>query len=788
MSQQKIMELYQPTPAGPDYDNIGTRQASGVMVDQRGMMRYGKGAQDAFMTRRLFEDYRLAQRPWAWQAQADYAFSQGAQWDRKDVDKLNEMGQKVAVRNVIHRALDQITSILTARKPAFRATAREDSDLRRAYIRSALLTWIWDQSQGQGLNSARDIYTYKAMGRAVMGVYVDPDMDMGKGEVLIESHDPIDVYPDPATQNPLWDDAGHIIVRRYLSAGQIKKRWPQVDVTRMAYDDNQEEDREYQQNLYRDKGQRLNIDEVDRQYDRMYNVLERYTKVKRLFFRLIDPMDPNGEELLSEMEMQKRVQDVAFVVETMNATQVVKDDVGVQHFEQIFQEMGGIMGPGSEEITVEYHLVQMPGIAGPDGQVGLAEPEMVQGPPISEYAIPESHTKLTRTFIKNILETGLLTYRKFMYDRVRVCGSVGSQDLYPAYDLPTCHYPIVPIQKSVTYTAYPISDVSLVRDAQERINKSLSLLLAYQANATNLKVVFPQDAIRNRERWEQEMTRPGTAFLDYERSGFGGDGKDIQFVHPAPMPAEVIGQIEMETHYINELMGAYPMSQGDPSDAPDTYRGTLQIDEYANRRIMAQMNDIYRAYSRAGQVALDLATDVYEPTKVIRIVNPNGDTEEMALQDWGYEISQIGNRIQNIYDVVVVAGSTLPSNRWALVDMYLELYQAGIVDIEAVLMKSELPDAHEIIERVSEYRRAMQALQEAQAMIEKYRKDIDTMEGELRHADRQVATQKFIAELHALSARITKMVESEEERKKMIEQHAKQLAQAKAMASVKKNT
>ena len=780
--------LYRPTAPGPDYDYIGqNRLASGSMRDMGGNLggRGPMGETDAAMTRRLWEDYQQAQTRWANQAINNYAFSQGIQWRAEDIDKLNEMNQKVAVRNVIHRALDQLVSIMTAKKPQFRATAREDSDLRRAHLRSMLLTWIWDQSEMCGLNQARDIYCYKAMGRGVMGVYVDAHKDMGKGEVLIESFDPLDVYPDPATQSPLWDDAAHIIVRRYMSAAQIKERWPHVNVGQLAYDDEVTTNQRYGfTEHYRDKEQILRIDEVDRQFDRMFNVLERYSRVKRPFFRLIDPRDAHGEELLSQMEMMERVQDVCFVVETMNGVEVVKDEIGVGHFEQIFKDMGGIMLEGATEARVEYHMVAMPPINTPNGPQPQ-EPEMMPGPPASEYAIPETHTTLTRTFIAELLKTQLLTYVQFEYDRVRVSASVGSQDLYPAYDLPTSHYPIVPIQKAITYTAYPVSDVSLVRDAQERINKSLSLMLSYMANATNVKIIYPEGSIRSRKRWEEELPRPGTAMLPYDRQTIGTSGNDIQIVHPAPLPGDLLQEIHMETAYINDMMGAYPMSQGDPQDAPDTYRGTLQIDEYAGRRILAQLNDVYRAYSRAGQVALDLAADVYEPSKVIQVVAPNGDTEEASLDDWSVEAVGFKKKITNIYDVKIVANSTMPSNRWALVEAYKELYSLGIVDMEAVLRKSDIPDAEQIIERMSENRRLMQMVEEMREVIDRNTKEMATMEGELKHADRQVAVQKFIAELHALSARLTKQVETHEERVKMIEQHARDLAKAKAQAQYK---
>jgi hypothetical protein len=52
-------------------------------------------------------------------------------------------------------------------------------------------------------------------------------------------------------------------------------------------------------------------------------------------------------------------------------------------------------------------------------------------------------------------------------------------------------------------------------------------------------------------------------------------------------------------------------------------------------------------------------------------------------------LEQLIEKINDItvgkYDIIVVSGSTLPSNRWARFEYYMELYKSGLIDQTEVL-------------------------------------------------------------------------------------------------------
>ena len=135
--------------------------------------------------------------------------------------------------------------------------------------------------------------------------------------------------------------------------------------------------------------------------------------------------------------------------------------------------------------------------------------------------------------------------------------------------------------------------------------------------------------------------------------------------------------------------------QGDSSVAPQTFKGTIALDEFGQRRIKSKKDDVECSLNQLAKVLIDFARNVYREEKIIRIVEPNNSLTEVALNqmqydDLGREISKFNDITQGRYDVIVLSGSMLPSNRFAQMEYYMELYRNGLIDQVEVLKKSEL--------------------------------------------------------------------------------------------------
>ena len=163
----------------------------------------------------------------------------------------------------------------------------------------------------------------------------------------------------------------------------------------------------------------------------------------------------------------------------------------------------------------------------------------------------------------------------------------------------------------------------------------------------------------------------------------------------------------------------------------DTYRGLLANDEFGTRRIKAWMGSILEpALEHIGITFKEIAQSHYQADKVFRIVQPNaggGYSEKETrinipiYNDYGDEINKWSDYGSARFDIRIVAGASMPINRWALLEEYFRWYQAGLIDDIAMLAETDVRGKENIIERKSLYSQ----LQQQVAQLEEQVKDKD---------------------------------------------------------------
>ena len=186
----------------------------------------GKSSKDIVNeTLDIFDKYSSKRDTWANQAKEDKEFRLGRQWSAEQRETLESRGQAPIVINRVHPAVESAKAMLTANRPSFRAAPREDSDNKVAQVISALLTYMYDISDGRTV-VRQAVDDYYVMGVGYIQVYQDPMKDMNKGEVCFHDVDPLDVYVDPNSRHRFFDDAENVIVSKLFTKDQAKKLWP----------------------------------------------------------------------------------------------------------------------------------------------------------------------------------------------------------------------------------------------------------------------------------------------------------------------------------------------------------------------------------------------------------------------------------------------------------------------------------------------------------------------------------------------------------------------------------
>jgi len=684
---------------------------------------------------KLLDNYHEGRATWATQAMEDDEFRNNQQWKKAHKDVLAQRSQVPIVDNIIYPAVEQAKALLTANKPKFQSTGRDDSDGKVGRLFSDIMAYIWDISNGNvELKQVVDDYYVKGMG--VMQTYVDGLSDFGRGDVKIKSIDPLDLYLDPNSKDTFARDSACMIVAKRVTDEQIKTVYPfvadRIDEMMTSSSNNR------YPSTSRDgsEDQQVGPTEDDDGYYKHYEVIDRYEKVKLPYFHILDSI--TGEEnIMNEEGFNEFVEEPAVVMETAQGVQHVTENNAVLELLQVYQSTGGV-----------YHMMQDP-VTG--------QPTMMPGEE-HEGAIPGTTTRLNIVTNAEMIEEGVIVLNRVMVDRIQRILSIGGL-LVDNLIMDVDEYPIVPLMNRHNRNPYPMSDVRFVKPIQEYINKLTSLIIAHASSSTNTKLLIPRGSM-DRKQLEEEWSRAGTGVIEYDPEL----GQPI-VAGPIPLPNELYKNKEDAKVSIYQILGIHPLSQGDPSAAPQTYKGTVAIDEYAQRRIKSKLDDIDEMLNQVAKVVIQLIQQTYTDEKVVRLMKPDGRTTQATLNKPVYDdfTGEIVGRVNDVtigkYDLIVVSGSTLPSNRWARFDYYMQLYQAGIIDQVEVLEQTEVADTEGVLERVSIISQQQQTIQALEEELKRIKGDLQTTERESVHDKKRVEIEKFKRQLGRASDKTAKAVE-----------------------------
>lgn len=686
------------------------------------------------LTEDLLRDYSGAKTEWAKQAAEDSEFRAGVQWTKTQVETLKSRNQAPVVVNVIHSAVEQAKALLTTNKPRFQATGREDSDVKTGRVISDLMEYIWDTSNGNTvLKQAIDDYYVKGMG-CIMA-YPDMNGDFGKGEVCLKSIDPMDVYIDPASRDPFCQDANHIIIAKKTMQSQLLLKYPDyaeqiknADQTSILsnYPTSRDNSDYNQQVGPYNKGATVSALDDDRELE----VMERFTKVKMPMVRVYDPYEPR-ERVLTEEQFQEYLKNPAFVIHKRGVDPIyVTSKEEVQRTQQMYDQFNGefheFMDPATQQI------VQLPG----EERAG---------------SIPNSTTRLIPITINDLVKDNMIQITPIKCDRVRCIISVGDQ-LIVDYMKPISVYPIVTLMNHHDRNPFPQSDVRLVKGLQEYVNKIRSLIIAHASSSTNVKLLIPRGSM-DKKNLEEEWGRAGTAVIEFDPEL----GQPI-VAGPVPLPNELYNNEREAKADIERILGIYALMQGDQGAAPTTYKGTIALDEFGQRRIRSKKDDIEAMLNQLGLLVIEMIQWIYTEEKTFRVIQPNRGPKDVKVNELVFDdlTNAILGRINDItvgrYDVQVVSGSTLPSNRWARFEYYKELYSLGVIDQVELLKQTDVADMEGVLERAGQMQQMQSQMQKAQEEIKKLKGDLQTAQRESLHDRKRVELKDFEVKLAKLEA------------------------------------
>jgi len=715
-------------------------------------------------------------KEWEHKNQEGHNFYLDNQLSRDEEIALKNQGMPTFTINRIIPVVEMLNYYVTEKDPKWQAIAVEGSDSKIAAIHSDMADYIWYNSKGSAVYNqiVTDALT-KSIG--YFRVRVDANADNGLGEVVFDSIEPFDVYPDPKSRDLLFRDAGYILIYKQVLrshllndlpefSAKIKKATGQSLYNVTGHERSDGNDFQYQDITqgYKSDGER----------DDILSYYEMYEKVKVAYRNIFFKTKP------TEKEIELITEEIENDMQSIIAESKVKLEETLMAIKKNFED--GII------IESRYNLETQKAQLAAEARLNQERSSrisnaMSKAGKVEQTVVSEKEFKI---LMKGELKNNLVEAIKFFDNKIKVTVCVGGEFLYEKI-LPGTEYPIIPMHYKYTGTPYPMSCVSPLVGKQKELNKAHQLMVHNASLGSSLRFMAYDGSI-DKDHWEKFATAPG-AILPVNH---GYDAPTA--IQPAPISTAFANIVDRGKIDIEHLAGIYSSMQGDAASLPETYRGLLANDEYGTRRVKAWItNCIHPALQQFGVVIRDYAQATYKINKVFRIMQPNAITQQdefkdveinkMLYNDYGKEIGMYNDYANAKFDIRVLPGTGLPVNRWAYLGELKELLQLGVVDDMAVLAETDIRDKEKIAKRKSLY-------SQLQGQIASLEKEIKSLNGDNQTLRRQVIQAGIKDAKRSVEHEMRKkLLDSGVKLKSQVaEEKIRQMGISKEMDSVLKNT
>jgi len=676
----------------------------------------------------LFDSVNTEERSqWEYINQKGYDFAHDNQLTQEEKLALEEQGMPTFTVNRILPVVEMLNFYATANNPRWQAIGAEGSDSDVASVFANIADYIWYTSNGQSLysNAINDAIT-KSLGFLL--VSVDPDADRGMGEVVIQQPDPFDVYIDHKSRDLLFRDAAFVMIRKVVPKSHLINTFPDMKRKILAASSDNESNISLSEKSYDAEQKDFHYKDIDTtgQPDtpesELIEFYEVYEKEKIAFMNIFFRIPPNKEVLeqiaLEAQEQVKAMQEeleVAFLEKQQELSTLVKEG-------KILEERAGLELKKMQEQMQEQIE---------NAQIEIRHKLQEEASQVENKVVSEKEFNILvkdETFSKNLVEAV-----RFHEDRIKQTCVVGDKSLYEKY-LPISEYPIVPIHYKWTGTPFPMSAVSPLVGKQRELNKAHQLMVHNASLGSSLRWMYEEGSI-DTDYWEKFASAPGA--LLPKRAGYETPTPVMPFqLNNAFFSLTQAGKQDMEY-----LAGIYSSMQGDTGASADMpYRGMLAMDEYGTRRIKYWLKHaVEPALAHLGHVVKDYSQAVYTAHKVFRVIQPNNESVSVEINvpiynDFGQAIEKWRDYSTAKFDIRIVAGSTLPVNRWAYLEELKSLMQMGVIDDMAVLAETDIRNKDKIAQRKSLYSQLQSQIQQMEEAMSDKEGTIETLERQLVQA------------------------------------------------------
>ena len=685
----------------------------------------------AQVNKQLWDRANTSQRSkWQSVSQKGYDFYLDEQLSKDEKDELAEAGMPTFTINRVTPIIEIMKYFVTANNPRWKAVGATGDDVDVAQVHSEIAEYCWYISNGKSIYS-QVVLDALTKGIGYFLVDVDRDMDRGMGEVVFKRIDPYDVYIDPSSNDFLFRDAAFITVRKNIPRTQLMEMFPQWALKIKKASGKGEVITYSQRNI--DDSASIQAEDIstgitiDAEDDDILPYYETYAKKKHAYYNVFIRRTPSPDEI-KELEAKVEEQIADFVKEV---------EVGLKEKALQLQEAVEAGEKIPERAALELERAQKM------AQQAIEEQRMQIMSQAQDAATIIDQQIMTEESYNIIakgdgLEGKIVDAIKFYESRIHLTCSVGDDVFLYERIVKAKEYPIIPIPYMYTGTPYPMSAVTPLIGKQQEINKSHQIMLHNANLASNLRWMYEEGSVPE-EEWERYSSSPG-ALLKY-RQGFNPPTPIL----PAPINNAFYTVVQEGKADAEYIAGVPSAMMGFAQQQTETYRGLLANDEFGTRRLKAWMGSVVEpCLEHLGRCFQMMSQDHYSVEKVFRIVQPEAgqqpDQEKETrinipiFNDYGKAIGKYKDYASARFDIRIVAGATMPVNRWALLEEYFRWFQAGLIDDIAMIAETDIRNKKGVVERKSMYAQMQKQIQQMEESMKDKEGTIETLERQLVQA------------------------------------------------------
>jgi len=189
-------------------------------------------------------------------------------------------------------------------------------------------------------------------------------------------------------------------------------------------------------------------------------------------------------------------------------------------------------------------------------------------------------------------------------------------------------------------------------------------------------------------------------------------GTDVARLNPTTMPQYVSNKIIELKQDIETIAGVHNSTRGQAGDSVVAAQAIMALQEAGQARVRLKVRIMERALARLATMWYARMQQFWKDDRVIRVSNVNGKVSMGTITPQDLTAD---------YDIIITAGSTMPVNKNAMLDLMIRLGQTAaedglpMVDREAIMEFVPINNKQQVIDRMNA-RAQGQLQQESEAM------------------------------------------------------------------------